>query len=136
MEFPQAVGDPKASYLITSHSVTLPSLLYPEWEPSHKQSWIRKLESGLYLVLLPGMVALLLPDLISSWAKPMNQHWTDVRPCGPWDRPSGAAASKVSPMITLAVRNCCLGRGAGRTFVKSVQVLLNKEMEIRVPGDW
>lgn len=76
----------------------------------------------------------MLPDLISSWAKPVKQHWTDVRPCGPWDRPSGAAASKVSPTVTLAVRNCCLGNGEGRTFVKSVQVLLNKEMEIRVPG--
>lgn len=102
-----------------------------EWEPSHKQPWVRRLESSAFW---DG--GILLPDLISSWAKPVKQHWTDVRLCGPWDRLSGVAASKVNPTITLAVRSCCLGSGEGGTFVKSVQVLLNKEMVIRVPGDW
>lgn len=117
-KFPQAAGDPEASYVTTSHSTIMAQVT---------REWI--------LVLLPGMVALLL-YLISSWAKPMKQHWTDVRPCGLWNRPSGATASKVSPTSTLAVRNCCLGSGVGGTCVKSVQVLLNTGMEVRVPGDW
>lgn len=75
------------------------------------------------------------PDLTCSWAKSMKQHWTNVRPYGPWDRPSGAAASKAKAMVTPAVRIAAWEVGAG-LLMKSTQVLLNKEMDIRVLGGW